>query len=287
MVPTAGTESTKPPRAAAAYATLHSRDAQAPSVALSVAPADRPLRVPCHVAMIAGQVATAPEVSRPANTPPTKTPVVTANPAPPSTLSIASATAVATPSPIAPSPAVPQAPVPGVVGTTLLPTPDALAAPALVQVDQPPPIEARPPVPPPPPPSLVPAAATVIPTQVAEPSKAADPMPRDNLMAHQPDHATAAMNLRHKQAVADANADGLARASAQPAANQATHVSQDNALTHIVGRRHTRERSGDAMVARLNTLSLEAAQDGEIFIPPEVHRRSVIPSKRKLDLALP
>lgn len=150
------------------------------------------------------------------------------------------------------------------------------------------PAEAVPPlVPPLPPPSLVPAVAIVALPLVAEPSEPADPTPRDAVLAQRPDHARAAMHLEHEPALADAEADGRGRVLAETEARPDTHViSQDDALTRVAARLHAAKKSGDAMVDRLNKLSLEAARRNQVFIPPGAARR-VTPPKRPRALVLP
>jgi hypothetical protein len=150
------------------------------------------------------------------------------------------------------------------------------------------PAEAMPPlVPPPPPPNLVPAVATMALPQVAEPSGPANPMPQDDMPAHRPDHASAAMHPEQKLAVAAADADGRGRVLAEADMRLDTDaVSQDNAPAQVMARLPPGKEPDDAIVERLNTLSLEAARHNRVFIPPGVARR-VIPPKRPRALALP
>jgi hypothetical protein len=95
------------------------------------------------------------------------------------------------------------------------------------------------------------------------------------------------MHPDHKPAVAGADADGRGHVLAEADARPDTHaVSQDNTLTHVMAKLPPDNESGNAMVERLNTLSLEAARHNRAFIPPGVARR-VIPPKRPRALALP
>ncbi|HUB50466.1 MAG TPA: hypothetical protein VMB73_36320 [Acetobacteraceae bacterium] len=230
---------------------------------------------------------TAATVSQHADTPRTITPVVaaTVKPGPAPTLTVASTSSAAAPSPKPPAPTMRPAPVHAAttqeVALSSAPVTPAAREPGQVATA---PVEAMPPlIPPPPPPNLV---ATVA-LHVTEPSGPADPAPPDDVPAHRPDHARAAVHFEHKPAVAGADVDGRGRVLAEADASPDTHaISRGDALTRVTAGLPAGEESDNVMVDRLNTLSLEAARHNRVFIPPGVARRVIAP-KRPRALALP
>ncbi|HTW68998.1 MAG TPA: hypothetical protein VME47_03850, partial [Acetobacteraceae bacterium] len=260
-------------------ALTHSNTTQAPSVAGSAAPANRPHLVPAHAAPVLIEKAQAAPPSVPPSPTPRLVPV----------LATATLPQIAEPSepadqaprhnPIAHTPDHASAPPhlqhkqavadaakaapdqrrqtaesstattsgPGALtrsSNTQAPSVEASAAPAarphLVPVQSAPILiaKAEASVPPSPPPRLVPVVATATLPQIAEhpeQSEPADQAPRDNAMAHRPDHASAPPHLPHKQAAADPNL--AAHSFAQPETHPNTHpVPHHDALTRVMAR---------------------------------------------------
>ena len=293
--------------AAEVHAATHSGHMQVPALTRPVALPDPPPVVPGLPATAPSHMLTTYSVtSGHRNKSPSTIAIAaaTANtPTAPPTPTVAPTPVLATVAPISSRPAVPPAPV-HTDAPRPVALPSALVAPAetaTVPVSQTELAEATPPsAPPSPPPNLVPAVAIATAPLVAEPSKPADKTPSDNPLTHRPDHASAAVHIHHKLVVADADVDRSTRILAQPDTHPYQHqdahpdkqpdphaVSPPDALKRVLARLRAGEESGDVMVDRLNTLSLEAARHGRSFIPPGVPRPSATAPRRPLAFALP
>ena len=122
---------------------------------------------------------------------------------------------------------------------------------------------------------VVPAVATVMPMPPPDPELSSARLPpQDRFAAHRPDHPATAARPRHPEvAVAAHAAPGVAPPGVAQSDIAASPDHDD--LSQVMARLRQGTETGDPMVDRLNTLSLEAALHGRRFVPPGARERAL------------